>query len=137
MPVDYTKHMWLYVLKLEQGKYYVGVTSKTPEERMSELLNDYIGAQWTRNYKPDSIVYKKYMGNVSMVEAEKLENETVREYMTKYGLDNVRGGDLSYTGKYVRIGNQFLEIDWKDLSAIPILLLIVIFLFMWMYFSSK
>jgi predicted GIY-YIG superfamily endonuclease len=35
------KKWWLYVLKLERGKYYVGITSKTPERRFYEHKTKY------------------------------------------------------------------------------------------------
>jgi len=30
------KNWWVYVLRLEEGKYYVRITSQTPEIRMHE-----------------------------------------------------------------------------------------------------
>ncbi len=36
MTDEQNKHWWLYVLKLEQGKWYIGITSQTPEKRFYE-----------------------------------------------------------------------------------------------------
>lgn len=38
----------LYVLRLANNKYYVGITTKTPEERMQEHLQRIMGAAWTQ-----------------------------------------------------------------------------------------
>lgn len=48
------KHYWLYVLKLEQQKFYVGITSRTPEIRMEQHLSGFAGAQWTKFVIPKS-----------------------------------------------------------------------------------
>ncbi len=100
------KNWWLYVLRLEQGKYYVGITSQTPEIRMQEHVDGVRGAYWTKQYKPIEIFYKEQIGAMEKADAEKIENVSVRKYMKQFGLNNVRGGDLtgnltvSKTGEY-------------------------------------
>ncbi|MEO6513126.1 MAG: GIY-YIG nuclease family protein [Candidatus Saccharimonadales bacterium] len=122
------KNYWLYVLKLEQGKYYVGVTSKTPEIRMKQHQNGFGGAGWARKYKPIALFDSKQLGVMSLEEAEHYENKVVREYIKKYGIDNVRGGDLSYSGNLIkRFGKYFDAEEWK-LGALAIFAMLCLFL---------
>ena len=79
----------IYVLKLEGGKYYVGKTNnliKRYEEHLSGR-----GSAWTRAYKP--IKLEKTIENVSPFE----EDKVTKEYMSKYGIDKVRGGSYVET----------------------------------------
>lgn len=74
----------IYVLKLEGGKYYVG-KSDNVMNRFQQHLNGN-GSAWTRKYKPVSL--EKIIKNVSTFEEDKI----TKEYMSKYGIDRVRGG---------------------------------------------
>ena len=47
--------MFVYVLKLEQDKYYVGITED--ENRINSHFNS-TGSSWTKKYKPVSVVEK-------------------------------------------------------------------------------
>lgn len=77
----------IYVLKLQGGKYYVGKSSDVIG-RYQQHVNGQ-GSSWTKKYKPMSLLECK--SDVSPFE----EDKVVKEYMSKYGIDNVRGG--SYT----------------------------------------
>jgi len=111
------KHYWLYSLRLEQGKFYIGITSKTVHERFKQHKNEYFAAEWTKIYKPISIDQAKDLGVTTYERAEQYENKVTRKYIEKYGLDNVRGGNLSYRGKMVkRVGYFWRFEDWKDFS---------------------
>eukprot|EP01138_Halocafeteria_seosinensis_P016256 gb/GECG01016586.1/.p1 GENE.gb/GECG01016586.1/~~gb/GECG01016586.1/.p1 ORF type:complete len:274 (+),score=30.55 gb/GECG01016586.1/:1-822(+) len=79
----------LYVLKLQRGKYYVGITKKTVQERFQQHLKGEGGAQWTRKYKPVCIV--------EACEAKDRfdEDAKVKRLMGMYGIGNVRGGSYS------------------------------------------
>jgi hypothetical protein len=70
----------IYVLKLENNKWYVG-NQKIFE---SHLSGD--GSAWTKKYKPIEIF--KIFENVSPF----LEDAYTKEYMNEYGIDHVRGG---------------------------------------------
>lgn len=77
----------LYVLQLEGGKYYIGKTSDVMKR--FEQHKSGSGAAWTRTHKP-----------IKMLECRALngdhdENNVTKDYMKKYGINNVRGG--SYT----------------------------------------
>ena len=75
------KHWLLYVLRLEDGKFYVGITSKTPEVRMREHQNGVRAAYWTVKHKPIEIIYKEDLGQIEKSKAEKRENKMTRALM--------------------------------------------------------
>ena len=74
----------VYVLKLANGKYYVG-KSDNIEERIASHFSGR-GAAWTRENHPVKVM--EVRENVSRFEEDKM----TKEYMEKYGIDNVRGG---------------------------------------------
>jgi hypothetical protein len=76
----------LYILKLENNKYYVG-KSDDPETRINQHMNGN-GSEWTKKYKPVDIV--------ELVENddEYDEDKYTLKYMEKYGINNVRGGSF-------------------------------------------
>jgi len=76
----------VYVLKLNDGCYYVGLTHDL-NRRLSQHFGG-TGALWTRLHKPISLE-KVYFLNYG---EEDLENKITREYMKLYGQDKVKGG---------------------------------------------
>ncbi|QQR52003.1 hypothetical protein IPG36_05375 [bacterium] len=111
------KHYWLYVLELEQGKYYVGITSRTPEARFKEHANGLYAAEWTKVYKPIKIDQTVDLGVTTIEKTENYENKVTKRYIKTYGIDNVRGGNLTYSGKYVtRFGLYYTDKDWKEIT---------------------
>jgi|GEM_PF-6378372 len=85
-----TGKLYLYVLELENGCWYVGVT-KNIEQRFKQHL-DGIGAGTTKRNKPLAIHELTEIPDGIYEQVEPLEDEKVREYMAKYGVDKVRGG---------------------------------------------
>lgn len=81
--------MFIYILKLSNGKYYVGKTDNI-NKRFSQHLNG-VGAKWTEKYKPLDILVS--FKSTSIWD----EDNYTLEYMYKYGIENVRGG------RYVQI----------------------------------
>jgi predicted GIY-YIG superfamily endonuclease len=77
----------IYILELENDKFYIGKTNNV-KDRFKEHLNG-IGNIWTKNNKPKSII--KTIENCSLYDLD----EYVKEYMKKYGIDNVRGGSYN------------------------------------------
>lgn len=78
----------IYVLELACNKFYVGKTLGSVE---SNFLIHQIGEgnEWTRKYIPKSIIEKiKQTNNID-------ENHVTKIYMSKYGINNVRGGSFS------------------------------------------
>lgn len=78
---------YIYVLKLECKKYYVGKT-KNVNNRFKQHQNGY-GAEWTKKYKPLS------MESYHLSTGPYDEDNTVKEMMGTHGIDNVRGGTYS------------------------------------------
>ena len=74
----------IYVLRLQGGRYYIG-KSDNVMNRYQQHLNG-SGSAWTRKYTPVSL--EKTITNVSPFEEDKI----TKEYMSKYGIDKVRGG---------------------------------------------
>lgn len=78
---------FLYVLQLEDGKYYVGKT--TDIKRRVEEHHKGKGSEWTKLHKPVKVLETR------KVKDEHDENNTTKDLMKKYGVDNVRGGSYS------------------------------------------
>ena len=121
----HTKHFSLYTLRLEQNKYYVGITTMTdPYKRIAQHENGFYGARWTKKYKPVETIEIRDLGNITQVEAEDYENRQTLEYMQKYGHQNVIGGKFNFSGRYFKLGSRyFREEDWWTMlvSAIAML----------------
>ena len=128
-------HWHLYILKLQDGKYYVGITAKTPQIRMNEHLNGVRTAYWTAKHKPIEIIHTEDLGRISARQAERRENKMVRACMKERGINNVRGGDLRSTEEYVaRFGYIIDKEGWGELTIVTSLVLILIYLMLDKYF---
>lgn len=77
----------IYIIKLEKSKYYIGKT-RNIDKRWEEHLTGN-GSGWTKKYKPLSLITT--IKSTSQFD----EDKYVKEYMAKYGIDNVRGGTYS------------------------------------------
>ncbi len=121
------KHRWtLYVLKLESGKWYVGITSKSPEERFKEHLAKKRSAYWTMRYRPIAIELVEDLGVVSKEHAEKYESKITRSLMKERGINNVRGGDLRHVEEYVQGFGYFWSKDnLRDVFTMIFILLLL------------
>ncbi len=118
------KHYWLYVLTLNEGKYYIGKTSKKdPYDRIDQHLHKFYSAQWVKKYGFLDVKEVIDVGQLEYQQSEDLELQHTLQYMRKYGYNNVRGGTLNYSGKYVKVGDRFVrDTDWK--SALSILFVV-------------
>jgi cellular nucleic acid-binding protein len=74
----------IYVLLLEKGKYYIGKSNDVFKRCVEHFEGS--GSCWTKKYKP--LKLEKTIENVSPFEEDKI----TKEYMLKYGIENVRGG---------------------------------------------
>lgn len=127
---DIPKEYWLYVLKLEAGKYYIGVTAKSVQERFKEHQNGFYAAEWTKIHKPLAVEQSKNLGVTTYEAAERFENRVTRKYVEKYGIDNVRGGNLTYRGKMIRRLGYFWRLEeWQEL-------VLIVVVFLWIVASS-
>lgn len=84
----------IYVLELENGKYYIGYSSRY-KHRIQEHF-DGNGSSWTRLYKPVKVVE-------TLKGAKDTEREVTLRYMRVYGWENVRGA--GYTAVEIRKPN--------------------------------
>ena len=80
----------IYVLELEGGKYYIGITSNL-NLRLYQHFNGG-GCVFTRKYKAIRVV-EVLVGN------ETTENTKTEEYIARYGYINVSGGKYVYNRK--------------------------------------
>ena len=78
--------VFIYTLKLIQGKYYVGKTTN-PSFRLDNHFNSN-GSAWTMKYKPIELL--ELIPNCDDYDEDKY---TIK-YMDKYGINNVRGGSF-------------------------------------------
>ena len=74
----------IYILRLEEGKYYIGKSNDVLNRYQQHINGD--GSAWTRKYRP--LALEKTIEHVSPFEEDKI----TKEYMSIYGVDNVRGG---------------------------------------------
>lgn len=75
---------FVYVLLLQDKKYYVGYSERKVGERFLEHFNAQ-GSQWTRKYHPLQVLQIKQG-------TKEDEDRTTLEMMLKHGWWNVRGG---------------------------------------------
>ncbi len=93
----------IYILKLEQNKYYVGL-SKNPDSRIQEHFNGN-GSSFTSLYKPVHIV--KQIQTYDRYDEDKI----VKQYMSKYGIFNVRGGSYSN----IKLSDEIVDFLEKEI----------------------
>jgi predicted GIY-YIG superfamily endonuclease len=74
----------IYILELINNKYYIGKTNDVMR-RYDEHMNN-IGSAWTRLYKPIKLI------ECHSVKTVYDEDNITKDYMKKYGIENVRGG---------------------------------------------
>ena len=74
----------IYILRLDQGKYYIGKSDRVDKRLIDHVSGD--GSAWTAKYKP--VQLERVIRGASPFE----EDRYTKEYMSKYGIDNVRGG---------------------------------------------
>jgi GIY-YIG catalytic domain/Zinc knuckle len=78
--------VFIYILQLEGGKYYVGKTNH-PQFRIENHFHSN-GSEWTTKYKPIKVI--EMIPNCDDYD----EDKYTRIYMDKYGINNVRGGSF-------------------------------------------
>lgn len=79
--------VYIYVLKLENNKYYVGKTTN-PEFRIENHFNKN-GSVWTKKYNP--VKLESLIPDCDDYD----EDKYTKIYMDKYGIENVRGGSFT------------------------------------------
>jgi cellular nucleic acid-binding protein len=76
----------IYILQLENDKYYVGKTN-SPNFRIENHFNSN-GSTWTKTYKPIKIL--EIIPNCDEYD----EDKYTLKYMSQFGMNNVRGGSF-------------------------------------------
>lgn len=91
--------MIIYILKLENNKYYVGRTYN-----YDRRINDHFsckGSYWTKINKPIEVIKR-----IDNVNSNFEEDKILKETMMKYGIENVRGG--SYVREFITCHEKHL-----------------------------
>lgn len=107
--IDDSLHL-IYVLECSNNKYYVGKTFRDPIKR----LNEHIGGNscsWTNINKPKKII------DIIKSNSNFTEDNITKQYMIKYGIENVRGGSYSNvyltTWQKLALQKEFLTLQNK------------------------
>jgi predicted GIY-YIG superfamily endonuclease len=95
--------MYIYIIQCENNKYYVGRT-KDYNNRFTQHINNQ-GSVWTRIHKPIKLL------KIIPCHDPFDEDKYTKMYMSKYGIDNVRGG--SYTT--INIDNNIKKFIEKEI----------------------
>lgn len=85
----------LYVLKLENNCWYVGITRNV--ENRFKTHRKGVGAMWTKLHKPIKVHETRLIGNVTTSFAANYEDTVTLEYALLHGYDYVRGGGYCQT----------------------------------------
>jgi hypothetical protein len=78
--------VFIYVLELEQEKYYVGKTNNPSLRTEAHFTGE--GSYWTKKYKPKTVI------NIIPDCDDYDEDKYTLKYMEIYGIENVRGGSF-------------------------------------------
>ena len=89
-PVD----IYLYVLALADGCFYVGLTSDVANRMAQHFAGE--GSEWTKMHAPQQILHTICTGTKDGRAAEQMEDEVTITLMLRHGIDKVRGGHFSY-----------------------------------------
>lgn len=88
----------LYALELRDGCFYVGMTAyKDVQRRFEEhARGGRKGSIWTKEHAPIRVIETRPVGEMFESEVVLLENAMTIEYMNRYGVPKVRGGDMCF-----------------------------------------
>lgn len=92
--MDERRRKYIYVLKLEGDKYYIG-QCEDPASRLKKQFSGK-GSRWTRINEPLEVLVLKPIGDLTYREAEIKENILALRYMKHVGWQNVRGGFFTF-----------------------------------------
>lgn len=97
--------MNLYILKCEDGKYYVGTTNLDTSKRLMQHMKGN-GSAWTKKHKP--LWIEKEILNCDKYD----EDKWTKVYMDKYGINNVRGGSYSQ----IKLPNNTVDLLEREVN---------------------
>ena len=95
----------IYVLKLKNNKYYIGQSQNVNQRIKQHERGE--GSAWTQKYEPTKLI--EVRKNVSAFDEDKI----TKEYMAKYGVENVRGGSYSQ----VRLSDEQEEMLTREIDT--------------------
>ncbi|MBP3297129.1 MAG: hypothetical protein J6M27_11155 [Lachnospiraceae bacterium] len=110
----YIPYYHLYVLLLEDEKYYVGISRNVKKRFLAHQTGQ--GAEWTKIHKPIKIIDDIQLAFCSYKKVKPYEDGKTIELMKKYGRENVRGGIYCAVDQRVvdsLLGQSLcIEINW-------------------------
>ena len=132
------KPFWLYALKLEHGKYYVGSTAqRNPYSRIMQHVEKDGGAKWTELHAPIEVMEIRVLGTMTRKQAEAYERNLTWAYMERYGVNKARGGIYNAPGRMLRVGKNSVLKPWAvdDLIAGVLLMAAGVYIFLRHYLN--
>jgi predicted GIY-YIG superfamily endonuclease len=97
----------IYVLKLEEGKWYIGQSSNVFTRLKYHFVGE--GCEWTVKYPPIDVY------EVLPEKTFQDEDNITKKFMFKFGIDNVRGG--SYAGVKLQPEERKLLLKEKNTAT--------------------
>jgi predicted GIY-YIG superfamily endonuclease len=86
----------LYVIRLTNGDYYIGITSRKDFMRRIRQHGGRTGAKVNRGKVVEEIIEVQHLGKISGLKAQSIENDMMLDYRKRFGARKVRGGyDIS------------------------------------------
>ena len=111
--------VYLYVLLLEQGKYYVGMAEDIGLRLWEHFkMPRTTGAAWTRTYPPVSVIHcSELIG--TMHDFKRIERQATLRLAKLKGFENVRGAGFSLTTTHYpkTWDEKLLDIPPADMNA--------------------
>ncbi|SMF64920.1 hypothetical protein [Pseudobacteriovorax antillogorgiicola] len=89
------KRYWLYLLHLENKKYYVGITKNLKRRRREEWQRGNRCPKWLKIHRPRGYVGVYPLRTKDKRKAEQIESAFTKHLWKVYGRSNVRGGYYS------------------------------------------
>ena len=91
------KRKYLYVLLLENDFYYIGQTNDLVRRFREHYEQIGGGSIWTYLHKPIKIIEHWDLGEYTQESAMQFENKLTLEYINRFGMEKVRGGEYVMT----------------------------------------
>ena len=91
---------WLYLLKCEKKKYYVGISKNLAQRRAEEWSQGERCPKWLKIYRPKRYIGVYRLRTKHKARAEKIETRFTKALWSIYGKNNVRGGRYCSSKRY-------------------------------------
>jgi len=82
----------LYVIRLKNDHYYIGITSRKDFMRRINQHGGRAGARVNQGSEVEEIVELHHLGRITALDAQNIENDIMLQYRKRFGARNVRGG---------------------------------------------